>query len=466
MNYLLPVKIVQSENIENGCSVLKKKALQIGLGEKDCLIVKGKGFICFDFGKETCGGIRILTSWAESGSAKIRLRFGESLAEAYSDIGYKNSTNDHSPRDFECDICSLSDLTFGQTGFRFVRIDFIEAKQVKIKAVAAEEKILNIKPRYSYKGEDETIGRIFDAAKRTIDLCAGGEYLWDGIKRDRLVWIGDIYPEMLALTTLYGRTEIIEKSLDFIKEATVLPAVMNDMPTYSMWWIIVLYDYYRIIGCKDFLDKQIDYLEELVKVLNSNVGENGELNYDVFVDWPTRGDKDEITGTRCINLAAAEKAAKILKMYGKKTEYACEMIGKLKKGPFSIESKKQVIGLKYYALGEISDNEYDLLVKGGAAGLSTFMSYFILTAIASKDKKLAVRIMKDYYGKMLDLGATTFWEDFDVSWAENAGRIDVFPVKGKVDIHGDFGAFCYKGYRHSLCHGWSSGVIKFIEENC
>lgn len=124
------------------------------------------------------------------------------------------------------------------------------------------------------------------------------------------------------------------------------------------------------------------------------------------------------------------------------------------------------MGLKCYALGEISDNEYDLLFKGGAAGLSTFMSYFILTAIASKDKKLAVRIMKDYYGKMLALGATTFWEDFDVSWAENAGRIDVFPVKGKVDIHGDFGAFCYKGYRHSLCHGWSSGVIKFIEENC
>lgn len=26
--------------------------------------------------------------------------------------------------------------------------------------------------------------------------------------------------------------------------------------------------------------------------------------------------------------------------------------------------------------------------------------------------------------------------------AENAGKIDVLPVKGKVDIHGDFGAFC------------------------
>ena len=190
------------------------------------------------------------------------------------------------------------------------------------------------------------------------------------------------------------------------------------------------------------------------------------MNYDIFVDWPTRGDKDETTGTRCINLAAAEKASKILKMYGKKTEYVCEMIEKLKKGSFEVKSKKQVIGLKYYALGEISNNEYELLINGGAAGLSTFMSYFILTAIASRDKKLAAKIMKEYYGKMLDLGATTFWEDFDVSWAENAGKIDVLPVEGKVDIHGDFGAFCYVGYRHNLCHGWSSGVIKFIEENC
>lgn len=36
----------------------------------------------------------------------------------------------------------------------------------------------------------------------------------------------------------------------------------------------------------------------------------------------------------------------------------------------------------------------------------------------------------------------------------------------KVCIHDDFGAICYDGYRHSLCRGWSNGVIKFIKENC
>ena len=27
---------------------------------------------------------------------------------------------------------------------------------------------------------------------------------------------------------------------------------------------------------------------------------------------------------------------------------------------------------------------------------------------------------------------------------------------------GDFGAFCYEKFRHSLCHGWSSGPVPFI----
>ena len=65
---------------------------------------------------------------------------------------------------------------------------------------------------------------------------------------------------------------------------------------------------------------------------------------------------------------------------------------------------------------------------------------------------------------MLSRGATTFWEDFDVAWLEGSGRIDEFPEKGQKDIHGDFGAFCHIGFRHSLCHGWASGVLAFIIE--
>ena len=94
--------------------------------------------------------------------------------------------------------------------------------------------------------------------------------------------------------------------------------------------------------------------------------------------------------------------------------------------------------------------------------MSTFMSYYILKAVASFDKAAAVAMMKEYYGAMLQKGATTFWEDFEMEWMENTNTLTTFPTEGQKDIHGDFGKFCYEGFRHSLCHGWASGPTAFL----
>jgi len=75
-----------------------------------------------------------------------------------------------------------------------------------------------------------------------------------------------------------------------------------------------------------------------------------------------------------------------------------------------------------------------------------YKEWGILGAVAVFDKETAVAMMKEYYGAMLDKGATTFWEDFDISWAENSCRIDEFPKEGEKDIHGDFGAYCLRAF--------------------
>lgn len=38
------------------------------------------------------------------------------------------------------------------------------------------------------------------------------------------------------------------------------------------------------------------------------------------------------------------------------------------------------------------------------------------------------------------------------------------PPEGKTDVHRIYGKFCYKGYRHSLCHGWASGPTSWLSE--
>ena len=30
------------------------------------------------------------------------------------------------------------------------------------------------------------------------------EYLWDGVKRDRLVWLGDMHPEVMTVQSVFG----------------------------------------------------------------------------------------------------------------------------------------------------------------------------------------------------------------------------------------------------------------------
>lgn len=461
--YIFPKIIKDSYKAENCHNLIKKQPMQIGLSGRETASFTDGSYVILDYGKEMNGGIRILTFLTKN--AKIRIRFGESLTECCSDIGgEKNATNDHATRDFYVDLQDYSDMTFGNTGFRFVRLDF--SGEATVKSVIAINHILKKKAIYEYSGDDKEIRDIFVAAKRTIDLCAGQDYLWDGVKRDRLVWIGDSHPEMLALTAMYGKVKVLERSLDFIKEQTPLPNWMNNMPMYSMWWIIILADYYERTGARSFVNKQIDYLKDLVKQISDHVDENGELKYSfLFVDWPTSNQPDEENGVRAINIIAMQKAINLLSIYGKDVELAQDVLRRLLLKKMNVEKSKQVAGLKYLAVG-LDDSDKELLTRGGAEGMSTFMSYYILKAVASFDKSKAVEMMKEYYGAMLDKGATSFFEDFDIEWAKGSCRIDEYPLDGEKDLHGDFGAYCYKGFRHSLCHGWSAGVIQFIKEEC
>ena len=471
--YLLPTRIVEKQGTmyEDTLFIHKGLYATINYNEDEwCQYFKIEGlgsYVILDFGKEMHGGIRMTTNWIYYGDCKVRIRFGESLGEVNSSIGEKNAKNAHSPRDFETMICAYADQTIGQTGFRFVRIDLLEDKYIYFKNIFCENIILSETPIYTYQGCDERIKAIFETAKRTVDLCSSSGYIWDGIKRDRLVWAGDLAPEVMALTAIYGRLPVIENTIDMLTDIAPLPKYMNAIYTYSMWWMIILADYYKEFGCKDYVEKHMPYFMGLLNQMDDLVDENGELCNTIryIVDWPTKGTVDELVGVRVIFLMAMNGAEEILKAFNLSTEKVEKIRGKLMKQSIQAQQMKQVIALKYFATGELTDEEYAKLIEGRAKGFSTFMSYYILTAIASRDEGLAIELMKEYYGAMLDRGATTFWEDFHMEWLEGSGSIDVLDDT-KTDIHGDFGAHCYVGLRHSLCHGWSAGVAKFIKEHC
>ncbi len=468
-----PVRIMKSEGaIKSPQGLLTLGTTQAFVGEPVAPVMKvsGKGYVVLDFGKEFRGGIRIITGNSVTNDKNyilIRVRFGESVNECMAEMGEKNAGCDHSPRDIETKIVSFSTARIGDTGFRFVRIDFLEEVDSEIRDILTDAEILDLPTQYEYKGCDPLLLDIFKTAKRTIDLCAAGDCVWDGIKRDRMVWIGDMHSEMLALATLYGRVELFETSMEFLKETSPLDNFMCRIYTYSAWWIICLADWCRMTDAVDFAARNVEYAEGIIKQFLECIDENGDFHFKVrtLVDWPTVGRSDEMDGTRAILTLMAKRAVELFESLSRDVEKAKELLSRLEKHPIKAKEMMQVAGLKFMATGSLDEDEIELLKNHDSRGMSTFMSYDILTAYAhyfGKDE--AVRVMKEYYGGMLSVGATSFWEDFSLDWLSGAGRIDELTPSSLEDLHGDRGAFCYKGFRHSLCHAWSTGIIAFMKE--
>jgi hypothetical protein len=477
-DYIKPTRIVAaSPNVVNAKALLVNSEEQISFTENNALECYGKGYIILDFGKELQGGVRILSHYIEGQKTDldVRIRFGESVNEACAELNEKNARNDHSVRDMCVVMPDLSDLEWGQTGFRFVRLDFLnEDKLYRIVNVYASFVHRGLEYKSELKTDDSLINDIYDTARYTVYLNMQ-EHLLEGIKRDRLVWIGDMQPEVLAITDIFGADWCIEDALEHSVEKNPLPGWMR-ITTYSFWFIQILCDYYLKTRDEKFLKKFLSYAEGIIEQMDSCVLENGVIDYarrpDIntrlpfFLDWPTSESPCAKAGCRYVYLFVTKNFAALLSEVGKDATVCLRLIHKLEQQKEGLQDmKKQVVAFGYLA-GQIDKvTAAKLLTEGGAKGLCTYHSYFILRAIAeTAGVQVAVDILKEYYGGMLSRGATSFWEDFNVEWLEGSGRIDEITPVGLKDLHGDYGDYCYKGFRHSLCHGWSCGPVQFLTE--
>lgn len=466
-DYLLPKRIVCFNECENAGFLLNATDKQIFLDSVEYCSLKKGGYIVLDFGKELHGGIRILNGRA---CTDIRIRFGESLSEAFSDVGKDGACNDHAARDFRVTVPTLSDTEYAQTGFRFVRIDNVGDGELKLAAVYACYLRLKNLPVGTFECDDDRVNEIYRTAARTLYLCMQNR-LWDGIKRDRLVWIGDMHPETKGIFCLYGVHPFIELGIKETAEHTPIEKWMNGIPSYSFWWLAILSDYEFYCDKWDFAQTQLDYAEKLIKKIGVCVKENGNIDYgeggnmNTFLNWETAEESSLECAHRGLLLWSLKKYVDMLKNHGKKSVDAENIINRLEKNASFDGTSKAVAAI--YALGYgVTKEVKEILSKDGVNGYSTFMSYYIAQADKqSTNGETALNNLKNFYGGMLDRGATSFWESFEPDWLKNSGRIDELPKEGEKDLHSAFGKHCYRGFRLSLCHGWSCGPVQFLTEN-
>jgi len=434
-----------------------------------------KSAILLDFGKEIQGGIQIVTGMPRNQApVKIRVRFGESVSEAMSEIGGKQgATNDHAMRDFIMELPWLGVAEAGNSGFRFVRIDLVDANvELHIKEINAIFTYRDIPYLGSFRCNDERLNRIWMTGAYTVHLNMQ-EYVWDGIKRDRLVWLGDLHPEVMTVNSVFGFNEVVPKSLDLARDITPLPQWMNGMCSYSLWWIIIHRDWYRYHGNLKYLQEQKPYLTGLIDLLLTKVDATGKEKLDGggrFLDWPSSpNEKGVNAGLQALMVITFQSAAELFTALNEhQSAEKCRQTAELmqKYIPEHNNLKQAAALMSIAGMIPATQANNDVIRVGGAKGFSTFYGYYMLQAQAKAgDYQSAIDNIRRYWGGMLDMGATTFWEDFDLEWTIGAAGIDELVPEGKKDIHADFGAYCYKNLRHSLCHGWASGPTAWLSEH-
>ncbi|WP_423128722.1 alpha-L-rhamnosidase C-terminal domain-containing protein [Gaoshiqia sp. Z1-71] len=477
--YLTPTRIVWTSDKTGNQVHHAESILKPGIGQADLnqgnyltLVSSEESFpgIILDFGCEIHGGLEIVTTISNSNPAgRIRIRFGESVAETMSDIVENGATNDHAMRDFVLTLPWLGRLEVGDTGFRFVRIDLVDpGTKIEIKEINAVFKYRDIPYLGSFTCNDEQLNRIWMTGAYTVHLNMQN-YLWDGIKRDRLVWVGDLHPEVMTVNTVFGYQDVVPKSLDLARDLTPLPNWMNGISSYSMWWVLIHRDWYVYHGDLGYLKEQQDYLTALLKHLATKIDANGKeiLDGHRFMDWPSSENPGAVhAGLQSMMVMTFEAGGELLSVLGDQgsAAFCRETAEKLKKHvPDFNHSKQAAALLALSGLVPAEKSNKELLAEGGVHQMSTFYGYYMLNARAKAgDYQGAIDNIRTYWGSMLDLGATTFWEDFNIDWKENASRIDEIVPEGKVDVHGVYGDYCYKSYRHSLCHGWASGPTPWL----
>ena len=175
----------------------------------------------------------------------------------------------------------------------------------------------------------------------------------------------------------------------------------------------------------------------------TKIDNNGKemLDGNRFLVWPSSANQKGVdAGLQALMVMAMDAGAEMaLALEDKDLAKKCqEASRKLKRYvPDHNQSKQGASLMAIAGLMDAKKADKEVIRVGGSQKYSTFYGYYMLEALAKAGNyQEALDRISEYWGAMLDLGATTFWEDFNIEWTKNAGRIDELVPEGKVDVHG------------------------------
>ncbi len=433
-------------------------------------------WVIYDAGEELCGGV--LLSTLEGGTAKLYVHLAESVAESLAP-----AINSHSLTEFVVEMGPNSQVLLGEVGFRFARVALLSSDgPVHLGPVMFRSTYLPLKQRGNFECNDERLNKIWKTSVRTAHLCLQTG-LWDGIKRDRLEWAGDLHVETEVIYTTFGDAAVIKESLDHLRMAGEWPRNVQGIPGYTAYWAMAYELVLRFENDLDIIKRNLPHIIAAAHWFVDQFGADGLWDAKgqerPLVDWAWLEHDDCVKGTHFQWIESLECVAKVLAAAGeaeeadkcvKAAQAAREAAVKAWLDPETgLFSKRQQVNAWAVVCGALPKESCAAAAVDLSAAnkrwVSPFQNFYVLQALAVLgEHKTALDVIRNYWGAMMDAGATTFWEVFDPRWVTSPSGIEELPDPAG-DTHHNLWTDAYGEYRISLCHGWASGPATFLLEH-
>jgi alpha-L-rhamnosidase len=424
------------------------------------------GFVS-DFGKETFGFIKV---HGLKGKGKLNIYYGESKEEALSVD--KCETLDFLALDLSKKTDSVMILS---KAFRYVNIQ--PEGNVSLDSVSMLYEYSPVAERGSFKSSDAELNKIYEVSKYTFQLNTR-EFFIDGIKRDRWVWSGDAYQSYLMNYYSFYDASTVKRTLWAQRGKDPVTAHINTIMDYSFYWFLGIYDYYQYSGDQKFVQDIYPRMKTLMTYIDGRKNKNGLLEWMpgdwIFIDWADKLSKDgevsfeqllycrsletmalcaklayDNTGAAIYTKQAADLKAKIFALYWNPTKQALVHSRINGKQTDNVTRYANMFGIffDYFTPAQKLAVKQNVLLNDKVAKITTpYMRFYELEALcAMGEQPYVLKEMKSYWGGMLKLGATSFWEEYN-------------PDKKDTEHLAMYG----RPFGKSLCHAWGASPIYLL----
>ncbi|QAR70863.1 alpha-rhamnosidase [Pediococcus acidilactici] len=418
-------------------------------------IVERAGGKLIDFGREINATVRFTKL-----SHPIQVCYGESVAEALDTVNCYYQQRD---------VRENEELT--KRAFRYLFIPDYPDGQLEAVATQID---LPMQNHGIFKSDDPLLNQIWQVSLRTFKLCSDLFFI-DGIKRDRWIWGGDAYQDNFINQYSFFNEEVDRRTILALRGHDEVHQHINTIVDYSLLWIISIYNHYEMSGDRDFLqmimprmEKMMDYLLAQTNSLGFIIGRPQDW---IFVDWSPIDKEGPVAAEQMFLLQALKAMAVTKKVLGKTADaqHYQQRFDQLKQnvwkyfwdeasGAFidSYESKRRHVtrhaNILAVLFAVVDRRQQQLildrvLLNDRVTALTTpYFKFFEQDALCKLGQYDQVyQTIKEYWGAMVEKGATTVWEEYDPQVSGDA----------QYAMYGD-------PFGKSLCHTWGASPVYLL----